>query len=404
MHILVVSSIYPKPWQTISGGFIHRAIVELLSHEVDVMVVCPIARFTRHTSRSEVVSTRNFLRKGSQLEGVSVSYLPYWNFPVQWLPNLEIISQYYSLRKWVRASGLCAGEIDVVHAHRLFPTGGVALKLAKHLGLPLVCSARGSDVHTHPQQNRLIKSSVQQVITEADHLLAVSHNLAIEIQELAPTKKPVQVIYNGVDTEVFRPVTNQLFLREKKGLPNAGLGVCAVGRLAPDKGALELLAAFSIIAEQKKDIWLCFVGDGPLKSVIQDKIQEYSLVGRVFVSGFCLHHEVAEWINAADVVIHPSYKEGLPNAVLEAMACQKPVIATNVGGIPEIITNGITGLLISPHSITDIVDALQWLLQEPELMLSLASNARIFVCEKFSWSHFAYKQVKVYRDLLGLDF
>lgn len=396
MHILLVSSMYPKPGRQ-STNFIHRSVIELAKSDINIKVVCPTPRLVRYTSG--ILTKIRDQNITLELDGIQVSYIPYLNFPLKILPKLDVASQYFFLKKWLLSDGR-SEKFDIVHANRLFPTGSAALKVARFLDVPFLCSARGSEVHTYPHRNKRIKTLTQKVILQSNQISAVSKNLAYEVELLATPNKPVVVVYNGVDTDVFYPRKNQDEIRKRLGVPKHGLGIGSVCRLMSEKGVLELLSAFHVIAQQREDVWLCFVGDGPLFAKIQEKIIEFGLVGRVYMPGFCLHHEVATWLNAIDIFVLASYDEGLPNVVLEAMACGKPVIATDTGGTSELVFVDSTGLLVPPRSSEALTGALKRLLEEPEFRSNLAKNGYSLVSESFSWSRHASKQMSLYKELL----
>lgn len=231
-------------------------------------------------------------------------------------------------------------RFDLVHAHYLFPAGWAALEVARATGAPLVCTARGSDVHTNPYRNRGIMRLTRQVIRESDRVLAVSDALGRRVAALAPPREPVRTVYNGVDTSHFRPMGDSGALRRELGLPSQGVGFCAVTRLAAVKGLFDLLEAFARVRRHRPEAWLAVVGSGPLAERLRSAVRRLDLESAVFLPGARCHEEIPRWLNAADVFVLTSYNEGLPNVLLEAMACGLPAVATDVGGVTEATGGG----------------------------------------------------------------
>ena len=400
MRVLVISSMYPKPGDEISGNFIHRQVLELSKMGVEMRVICPLARwigkghFFSHSLRLAGMQTL-------KIDDIPVAYVPYWNFPLRLSARMETALQFYAISGFIKEkSNRTWVDCDLIHAHRLFPTGYVALQIARQLRIPIVCSARGSDVHTHPLRNVLVAKLTRETIVSSNQITAVSRELAQRIDQLARPSVPVKVVYNGVDTDIFRPLGEKPVLRKQLGLPMEGIGLCTVSRLVADKGLRELVEAFRTVHSHYPSMWLVIVGDGPIRPELEDWVREQKLEGRIFISGSRSHIEVVSWINAADIFVLASYAEGLPNAVLEAMACRKPVIATDVGGIPEVAINNETALLVSPRQVPPLADAIGRLIQDSELRdrLGMAGNKRVKT--HFTWSRSAMQLVKIYSETM----
>jgi len=134
--------------------------------------------------------------------------------------------------------------------------------------------------------------------------------------------------------------------------------VLFVGRLDPAKGIEELLEAFASLASRRPNLRLAFVGDGPGGEHLRSKSRHLALGDRIILNGPCSSEGVADWLSAANVLALPSYNEGYPNVVIEALSCGRPVIATNVGGILELV-NDESGILIAPRDSRRLADAIE---------------------------------------------
>ncbi len=332
-----------------------------------------------------------------EVDGVAVTYVPYWNFPQRLSAALDGASLRRALNRVLRVRR--GPRIDLVHAHILFPTAWSAIPVAQSLGAPLVVTAHGSDVHTNPARNRGITRCTQEVIEKSDQVLAVSRDLVQQALSLGTPSREILVSHFGVDDAQFQPIMDKRAVRERLGLPIHGPGICNLGRVASQKGVRELLEAFAPIAASHPKAWLLFVGDGPARSELEERCRALNLGERVHFAGGCPHEHVPRWLAAADVFVFPSYKEGLPNVLLEAMACGVPIIATDVGGVPEAV--GEDGaLFVPPRDIPALVQAMDRLLRSPEAGEQLASRGLRRVRSKFSWRRTALELRSVYEQLL----
>lgn len=385
MRVLVVSATFPKPEDPLSGGFIHRQVAELIRAGVQVDVLVPIPRRLGFHSADEHYP--NGLRRPETLVmgEVNATYVPYAHLPHRLAAGTEVRSLRRALLQYIRKEWP-GRRFDLVHGQRLFPDGLVGRHLADALRVPAIASARGSDVHTHPRRSAAVARQTRQTIEHCDQLTSVSHALAADVHKLGTPPLPIEVIYNGVDLSAFRPLGNVVRMRERLELPLAGTGIGAVCRLAEPKGVMELLVAFERIYLSRPDVWLTIVGDGPLREALRLEATRRGIADRLHLPGSVAHRSVPEWLNALDVFVLPSHNEGLPNVVLEAMACGKPIVATTVGGIPEAALDGVAGLLVPPRDIGRLAAALEELLSAPELRARLGAAGRRRVEECFTWS------------------
>jgi len=401
VKVLFISSMYHKPGRFYAGDKIHRLAVELTRIGVEVQVICPIARFARPTPARGGPSAGHLPPASGRpllIDGVPIWYVRFPNLPLGLLPGVHatVLGRYLT-----RAVEQLRPEFpfQLIHAHRLFPTGYAALQIAEASQLPIVVSAVGSDVHTHPLRNRGIRERTQATIRRSGAVLAVSGELAGQIQALETPDRPVRVIYRGVDVERFTPNSPPQELRARLGLPSAGLGLCTVANLIRPKGILELLVAFERLTQEFPTLWLSVVGDGPLRAHLESEILSMGLSDRVFLAGSRPNDEVADWMTAADVFVLASHNEGLPNVVLEAMACARPVVATHVGGIPEAVEEGVTGYLVRPHDPELLFQALQRALRSKSRSeMGVAGRDRVRA--HFTWQRGAEDTRSVYAELL----
>jgi glycosyltransferase involved in cell wall biosynthesis len=248
-------------------------------------------------------------------------------------------------------------KFDVIFATWAYPDGFAAALIAKLLKKPLIIKVHGTDINEFTQYY-LRRTMIIYALSQADKVIAVSKALKQKIITLGIPESHIEVIFNGIDTNKFKPLS-QIRIREKLNLPLDKRIVLFVGYLKPVKGLNYLLDAFSLLVSKKNaPLSLFIVGEGESKQNLLVQVKERDIADSVEFVGAKPHEEIPLWMNACDVFCLPSLNEGLPNVVLEALACGKPVVATNVGGIPEIIENGECGLLVPPGNSTELANAI----------------------------------------------
>ena len=205
----------------------------------------------------------------------------------------------------------------------------------------------------------------------------------------------IHVCYNGIDLEQFywapapRPPS----------LPEDALVIGAVCALRPEKGLVTLLDAFARVRPLRKEMKLAIVGSGPMLPQLQD----HAIKAGIF--GDCVWEpptpNVPAWLRTFDIFVLPSLSEALSNSLMEAMACRCPVVASNVGGIPELVTRGERGLLFEPKNVEALAEALCRLIKDAVLRRSLADAGERFIRNGFSRKASAERMAEIYETLLA---
>jgi glycosyltransferase involved in cell wall biosynthesis len=175
--------------------------------------------------------------------------------------------------------------------------------------------------------------------------------------------RKVLTVRNGCDPNVFH-LADRGAAREQLAIRSDAELVLFVGRLDAKKGIVELLEAFSSLASHRPKLQLAYIGDGPGLEQLRSKAKHLASEHRIILMGACPSHKVAQWLAAANVLALPSYNEGYPNVVIEALSCGRPVIATNVGGILELV-NEESGILVSPRDSRALGHAIATALERP---------------------------------------
>lgn len=248
------------------------------------------------------------------------------------------------------------------------------------------------EVITAPQQRRhsLAYSIAQRNFTK---VVAVSEAIArIVIEDRGVPAEKVVTIHYGVDTEKYK-INHHFNKRAELGIGENEIILGTVARLAEQKGHCYLIEAAPDVIAEFPNVRFVFVGDGPLEDKLKRQIKQLGIQKHFLFLGF--RHDVVELLNTFDVFVLPSLYEGLPNVVLEAMACGKPIVATSVDGTPEAIVHGKTGYLVEPQNATVLSEALIDLLNQPDQMTLLGENGRRRVENYFSLK----KQIQQFREL-----
>jgi glycosyltransferase involved in cell wall biosynthesis len=269
-----------------------------------------------------------------------------------------------------------------------------AILLSKTFHIPCVCHARGSDVNVYPYESRANFVLTRYVIENCDVPVATSKALAEKMSSMSRVKRQIRVLYKSVDTKLFSPAEDKAVLRKQLYItPDAFLAIF-VGSLTDDKGIMELIEAWKEVSKRVPEALLVIIGSGPLHD---DLVR----VGQsVDVCGTKPNTEVALWMKASDVLVLPSHNEGLPNVVLEAMACGLPVVATSVGGIPEAVVQGETGFLVPPKDHQELAARILALAQNPDLRRSMGIAARRRIETVFRWENYVSGVMQVYRSAI----
>jgi teichuronic acid biosynthesis glycosyltransferase TuaC len=351
MRLLIVTSQFPIAGEPNRGRPIHQTVREL-SKLADVRVLSPIATYPRWAA------PRSYLFRASDpahtVPGCDVRYLDY--------PALPVVSRPFN--GWLCARALHAPlrefAPDVVLSYWLYPDAFGAMRAAGRAGLPLVVGARGSDLRV---RDAVSKRLTRPVLHAARRILVVSEDLGrVATRDYAADPARIRAIPNGCDATIFHP-QNRAAARAALGLDADAEWVVYVGRLVPEKGLRELLDAAVALAPERPRLRLALVGEGPMRAELESRIAADPAL-RVTMPGAQGPHEVARWMAAADLVTLPSYSEGHPNVLVEALACGRPVVATPVGGIPEVV-DGDCGLLVPARDPVALAAGLRQALDRP---------------------------------------
>ena len=235
-------------------------------------------------------------------------------------------------------------KIDCLDAHFVYPDGLAAVLLGRHLGIPVVVSARGTDINLYPLF-RLIRPMIRWTLDHADRVIAVSAALRKTMIGLGTDGRKISVIPNGVDALRFGPLP-QTEARGMLGLHSTVPIVVSVGSLIPSKGHQLVIRALSKLLRLQHRPQLYIIGEGYYRAALERLVRETGLLDFVHLVGKQPNDKIPLWFGAATVSCLASAREGWPNVITESLACGTPVVATRVGGIPEILHTEDLGILV----------------------------------------------------------
>jgi teichuronic acid biosynthesis glycosyltransferase TuaC len=351
MELLVITNLYPNPVEPRRCTY-NEWQFKALAAIMPMTVVCPVSWTQRLRYRSQ--GRLAALEGCREWDGIPVRYPTYYFVPKVlawlrgWMMTLSI------LRECKRV--LRGRSPKAVLGAFAFPDGFAAVAIGRMAGLPAVIKVVGSDVDSLDEGGLRRRLSLWG-LRRANAIVSVAPYLKDKLVEHGIAADKVSVVYNGVDSEVFRP-RDPLSARAELGLAAQQRTVLFVGRLDRDKGFAELLSAEVIAACERNGAQIAIIGEGAYGASLHQQVAARSLQDRVRLLGLMNPAQIATWMGAADCLCLPSYHEGQPNVILEALSCGLPVVATRVGGIPEVV-GPHNGVLVEPHRPDDLARGIQ---------------------------------------------
>ena len=350
MRVLAITKIFPNAAEPLSAPF-NRQQFAALAERCDLEILATIPWFpgaglvSRWSSAGKLAS----VPRTETIAGLTVRH-PRTLF----VPRLAhgAWGPLYAA-SIAPVAAMYRGKVDVVLGSWAYPDGFAAVVASRLIGVPCVVKLHGSDINVIaklPGPRRMTAWA----LTRAARVVAVSRALADEVVALGVPRERIAIVMNGIDAELFHP-RDRAAARAELGLPAGPLAVY-IGNLKPDKGVLDLARAWQHVPGAT----LAIVGGGPARATL-----EATVGSTVRVVGPQPLASIPTWLAACDVLVLPSHNEGTPNVVLEALACGRRVVATTVGGIPDLITSPVLGTLVPPHDEAKLARALTDALATP---------------------------------------
>lgn len=295
-------------------------------------------------------------------------------------------------------------KIDLIHSHDTV-AGNILIRMAGLItNIPII-----SHIHCKNHFSRNIFSCVFAKTLDnltakiCKHIIAVSESIKKDLIDQGYPKKKIKVIYNAIDIELSPAAYDRSELLKELGIESDARIFLHIGRLSPDKGQEDLLEAMGLITKTRDDTYCLFAGEdiqyeNRFKDRLNGKIKIYGLEKFAKLLGF--RKDIDVLISVSDVVVLPSYEEGLPLVVLEAMKNKKPIVAYATGGITEAVKNGENGYLVEKGDVEGLKNALTAVVENPLRSMEMGERGFRIVKEKFDIRSQNNKIFKIYKDNL----
>ncbi|MFK8053049.1 MAG: glycosyltransferase family 4 protein [Woeseiaceae bacterium] len=384
ISVLCLSNLYPNAVQPRKGVFVRERLRHVMATgKVNVQVIAPVPWFPLESSRFGQYGEFARIPAFSDDDLGRAYHSRYFILPkigAAFTPKTYAAA----VKRTIAREGL--GSFDVIDSHFMFPDGAAAVLLGEQLGIPVVCTARGSDLNVMPD-DRFAGPWIRDTLTKADAVIGVSQSLVDRASELGAPASKTHVLLNGVDRERFHAKDRDAC---RSHLDFKGPTALVVGNLVPVKGqalAIEMLT-------RVPELSLVVVGRGPLLESLQSLSERLGVQGRVRFVAEITQAMLVDYYNAADVSLLPSRAEGMPNVVLESLACGTPVVACNVGGVNEIIGGSATSAVVEGRDVGDFAEAVKRVLAR-----SAAPQDVIEDIAAFDWQKTASGIVDLFESL-----
>ncbi|MBY0246077.1 MAG: glycosyltransferase family 4 protein [Nitrospiraceae bacterium] len=333
-----------------------------------------------------------FLRHGEPEDSPFIAEARRFDMPLHFIRgrhayDFRMIRQVLDLVK--------ACQIDIVHAHEV-KSDVIAYLMARFHPVPIVTTLHGwigNDL-----KHRLFVKLDKRVVRKFDRVIAVSRQIERELLDVGVPRAKLHMLHNAIVLERYQRTGRRGLLAEIIGCPIDGPVIASLGRLSAEKGHANLIDAMDRVIRRGHKGSLVLIGDGPERPKLMQQIEMLGLQKVVHMPGYI--QEPQRLLEEIDLIVLPSHTEGLPNAALEALLMEVPVLATEVGGTPEVITDGETGRLVPARSPEKLAEGIQEFLASPESWKRMASRGKDMVKMNFDFRARTRKLEAIYDDMM----
>ena len=387
LSILTVTTLFPNPVNPSHGSFVATRLEKLVaSGDVDVEVIAPVPwspSWVPYSPSGRLDRVPRFRMHG----GLKVHHPRYLVVPKVGM-TLTPHTLFRTLRSNLQELLAQGRRFDLIDAHYFYPDGVAAVRLAEEFGIPVVVTARGTDLNLIPEY-RSPRRMIRHAAARADGLITVCQALKDRLVELGTAADDVVVLRNGVDLQLFSPMDRQV-ARARLGLTRRTLA--SVGGLVERKGHHHAIRALPALPETD----LLIVGEGPERRRLERIAVQEGVSGRVRFLGRMEQKQLPEVYNAVDALVLASSREGWANVLLEAMACGTPVVASAVWGTPEVVAAPEAGVLMKTLDTDGVVEGVTRLFSmNPDRAVTRR------YAEGFSWDATTQGQLKLFQNILA---
>lgn len=334
-----------------------------------------------------------FLRRGEQQDSPFVLEAKRIGMPVHFITGFH----QYDPSMIVRVNEIVRDEkIDIIHAHEV-KSDVIAFLASRLWPVPIITTLHGWIGNS--LKGRMLIALDKYIVRGFDRAIAVSRKIERELLEAGVAKSKIRLLHNAIVVEKYRRTGIRGILQEIVGRPVENPVIASVGRLSQEKGHADLVEAMALVKQTGHKVSLILIGDGPERPSLLRQIERHGLQNCIHMPGYVQAPQ--RLLEEVDLMVLPSHTEGLPNAALEALLMEVPVLATKVGGTPEVITNEETGRLVAPHSPSELADGIREFLTSPERWKEMAKRGKKIVETYFDFQTRTRKLEVIYEEMLS---
>lgn len=374
MNVLAISSNYPHESDPACGVFAARQFVEMHKLGADVTVLVPhpyVPSFMTHFERYKPYRSRKLI----SYDGIKSHIFRFFRFPGRWMLKWDGMSAFEFSKSLIRRLHK-KNPFDIIYARGFWLESDIAIRSSKLLGIPAVGVGIGTDVNVRPKFGASFHKYFVDIANRLDCTMATGRGVADQID--AVSDKKTTVIGGLVDLHEFSPPINKKAVRKQLGLLSDAFILLFTGHIIKSKGIYELIDAFREVNNVYPEVILKICGTGAETGALRQHINNCGISHSVELVGNVDPGDMHKWMQASDIFVLPSYREGMPNVVMEAMACGLPVVTTAVGGLPAAIGDCQGAVLVQPENTDQLKNALLRIISDVSFQkeMSVASRKR----------------------------
>lgn len=385
IKVLIFPSWYPTKFNKISGIFVKEQVIALKRNHINANVFYPVIKLSYKNIIPRIYMEEKIV------DGIKTYFLNIKFFKIPKCYNiLFLIFSYFYLKKLIIKE-----KYNIIHSYVLFPSGIIASLISKKYNIPFIVSEMASDFNIFYKRSFILFYFVKKVVLKCNRLITVSSLLGKQILKNGITPKKMKTIYTIADENLF-------FYKKRVKKKSNKINFLFTGLLnkTEQKGVHILIEAIKLINKEydlKYNFQITVVGDGVMRKVYQDRIKKYKINKYFNFLGNKTLKEIAFLMQSCDIFILPSLHEGMPCVIVEALSCGMPIVASKVGGIPEVVKN-FSGVLAKPDDVKDLKKKIQFMLKNYKKF----NNKKIenYAKDLFSYRIYYKKILKEYQDII----
>lgn len=400
MRIICPTYWYPQHATDTQATYVHDINRHLVRRGHSVTVVTPGAPSLPRTDTFDGV---NIVRFPLELPA-DLTYGRVAQSRVSWLgrfARVAVMAHYMEAQHRAIIAEARESGVDVIHAHWAIPTGPAAVMAARKLDVPSVITMHGGDVYVNPEQGYdfptrwYVRPALRWTLRHAGALTAITEDCRQHALRAGAPAEHIRLVFNGTDLRRFSPSDNGT----RGNLPYGEHMIFACRQLFPRKGIRFLLEAAAQLKPQFPDLKVVLAGDGFERPELVRLADQLGIAADVTFLGWVPNTDLPPYYRAAAVSVIPSLEEGFGIPAAEAMGCEVPVVASDAGGLPEVVENGVTGLVVPRGDADALARAIQTLLTDPKRRREMGQAGRARALRLFDWDRSAEQFEQLYREV-----